>query len=42
MTAPPATRRPGWVLDELANAGRENLDPDHVARYDAKMDAGAA
>jgi ubiquinone/menaquinone biosynthesis C-methylase UbiE len=42
MTAPPATRRPGWMLDELANAGRENLDADHVARYDAKMDAGAA
>lgn len=33
--------RPGWLLDELANAGRENLDADHVARYDAKEDAGA-
>jgi ubiquinone/menaquinone biosynthesis C-methylase UbiE len=33
---------PGWFLDELAHAGRENLDPDHVARYDAKEDASAA
>lgn len=31
----------GWRLDELAVAGRENLDAVHVARYDAKMDAGA-
>lgn len=31
----------GWFLSELTHAGRENLDPDHVARYDAKMDAGA-
>ncbi len=31
------------MLDELAHAGRENLDPDHVARYDDKepADAGA-
>jgi ubiquinone/menaquinone biosynthesis C-methylase UbiE len=34
--------RPHWLLDEVASAGRENLDPGHVARYDAKMDAGAA
>ena len=34
-------RRPGWLLDEASHAGRENLDPDHVQRYDAKMDAGA-
>lgn len=34
--------RPGWLLDEVASAGRENLDADHVARYDAKEDAGAA
>jgi SAM-dependent methyltransferase len=34
--------RPGWMLDEEANAGRENLDPAHVARYDAKENAGAA
>jgi ubiquinone/menaquinone biosynthesis C-methylase UbiE len=32
----------GWMLDEMASAGRENLDPVHVAHYDAKMDAGAA
>lgn len=24
----------GWFLDEVASAGRENLDADHVARYD--------
>jgi hypothetical protein len=33
---------PGWMLDEKATAGRENLDVDHVARYDSKEDAGAA
>lgn len=33
---------PAWRLDEVAFAGRENLDPDHVARYDTKEDAGAA
>jgi SAM-dependent methyltransferase len=33
---------PGWMLDELANAGRENLDAAHVERYDGKMDARAA
>jgi ubiquinone/menaquinone biosynthesis C-methylase UbiE len=32
----------GWLLDELATAGRENLDVDHVARYDAKEDGGVA
>jgi ubiquinone/menaquinone biosynthesis C-methylase UbiE len=32
---------PGWLLDEVASAGRENLDPEHVARYDDKEDAGA-
>ena len=31
-----------WRLDELATAGRENLDESHVARYDQKEDAGAA
>lgn len=30
------------MLDEIANAGRENLDPDHVSRYDSKEDAGAS
>ena len=35
-------RTPGWLLDELASAGRENLDPGHVERYDRKMNARAA
>ena len=30
---------PGWLLDELAVAGRENLDAEHVARYDSKEGA---
>lgn len=30
-----------WWFDELAHAGSENLDPDHVARYDDKQDAAA-
>lgn len=33
--------RPAWVLDEIGSAGRENLDADHVARYDGKEDADA-
>ncbi len=33
---------PGWLLDELTHAGRENLDCDHVAVYDDKEDAKAA
>ena len=32
---------PGWLLDEVVSAGRENLDPGHVHRYDDKEDAGA-
>jgi SAM-dependent methyltransferase len=40
-----SARMPGdrgsWVEDELAYAGRENLDPAHVARYDGKMDGDA-
>ena len=32
---------PDWMLDERLNAGRENLDAVHVARYDAKEDAAA-
>ena len=32
----------GWLLDELARAGRENLDAAHVARYDGLGDAAAA
>lgn len=34
--------RPGWLLDEVASAGRENLEPGHVSQYDAKEDADAA
>jgi ubiquinone/menaquinone biosynthesis C-methylase UbiE len=30
------------LLDEVGSAGRENLDADHVARYDDKEDAKAA
>ena len=41
MAVPPTAAQPGWLLDELGTAGRENLDADHVARYDGKMDAGA-
>jgi len=36
------TSRPGWLLDEVACAGRENLDVGHVALYDQKEDADAA
>lgn len=36
-----ADRGPGWRPDEVASAGRENLDVDHVARYDTKQDARA-
>lgn len=34
-------RSSGWRLDEVAGAGRENLDPAHVGRYDRKEDADA-
>jgi ubiquinone/menaquinone biosynthesis C-methylase UbiE len=37
----PPTPPPGWMLDEIASAGRENLDVGHVARYDAKENADA-
>jgi ubiquinone/menaquinone biosynthesis C-methylase UbiE len=37
----PSRPSPGWFIDELSYAGRENLDADHVARYDAKEDADA-
>lgn len=33
---------PGWLIDELGSAGRENLDDVHVQAYDHKMDAQAA
>ncbi|MDD9372322.1 MAG: hypothetical protein PV358_19530, partial [Acidimicrobiales bacterium] len=36
------TRTQRWWPDEVTHAGRENLDPGHVARYDDKEDAGAA
>lgn len=32
---------PGWLRDEFAYAGRENLDADHVGRYDGKENAEA-
>jgi SAM-dependent methyltransferase len=43
VSAPTSHHRtpPGWLLDEVASAGRENLDAAHVARYDGKEDAGA-
>ena len=40
-SAPNSPTAPGWRLNEVASAGRENLDADHVARYDSKEDAGA-
>jgi ubiquinone/menaquinone biosynthesis C-methylase UbiE len=30
-----------WMLDEVASAGRENLDATHAASYDRKEDASA-
>jgi ubiquinone/menaquinone biosynthesis C-methylase UbiE len=33
------TKRHHWMLDELASAGRENLDAKHASQYDAKEDA---
>lgn len=36
-----AHRRPGWLLDEPASAGREHFDANHARHYDAKEDAGA-
>jgi ubiquinone/menaquinone biosynthesis C-methylase UbiE len=40
--ASPREPQPGWLLDEVATAGRENLDAGHVARYDGKEDADGA
>lgn len=40
--AEPSPSSPGWLLDEISSAGRENLDAAHVERYDGKMDARAA
>jgi SAM-dependent methyltransferase len=42
MAASGGASRPGWLLDELATVGRENLDAAHVSRYDDKEDASAA
>lgn len=28
-----------WMLDELAHAGPEDLDPDFVAGYERKQDS---
>ena len=42
MTESGALAPPSWFPDELGLAGRENLDPAHVARYGGKMDAEAA
>lgn len=36
------SRGPAWRLDEIASAGRENLDGAHVALYDEKEDSRAA
>ena len=36
------SRAPGWLLDEVASIGRENLDAEHVSRYDEKEDADPA
>jgi hypothetical protein len=42
MTTDSGLSRPAsWFPHELGMAGRENLDPAHVARYDGKMDAAA-
>jgi SAM-dependent methyltransferase len=42
MASTPETHLPRACLpDELATAGRENLDACHVARYDEKEDANA-
>ena len=41
MTESELLRPARWFPSELGLAGRENLDPAHVARYDGKMDAEA-
>jgi len=33
---------PDWMFDEMASAGRENLDAGHASRYDSLEDAAAA
>lgn len=32
-------KRQHWMLDEVKNAGRENLDAKHASQYDVKEDA---
>ena len=32
------SKDPLWLLNEVATAGWENLDPAHVNRYDDKED----
>jgi ubiquinone/menaquinone biosynthesis C-methylase UbiE len=39
---PRSNPSPGWMLDETAHAGRENLDAGHATRYDAKENADAS
>lgn len=34
-------QHPDWLLDEMNSAGRENLDADHVTKYDKKENAEA-
>ena len=34
--------RPGWLLDEVAHAGEEHVDPGYAAAYDAKTGADPA
>lgn len=34
-----SSAQPGWRLDQVASAGRENLDVQHAARYDSIEDA---
>jgi ubiquinone/menaquinone biosynthesis C-methylase UbiE len=41
MTATGTGDKPGWLLDEMATIGRENLDEVHASRYDEKEDADA-
>lgn len=41
MTSADTVSQPGWRLDQVASAGRENLDAQHVARYDSIEDASA-
>ncbi len=42
MTQRGGAGKPGWLLDEMTSIGRENLDREHVSRYDQKEDADAA